>query len=419
MLQNSVTYGPARADMDRCADGTTRTQASGGNSLPAPEVNPVPDVPSPNYPEGTLLSLQVQQLEARIAELELCNQRFQEQVSIQADSAKYQPFRKVCSEFLTPGKIESPGYLFSSAGQSDVFVGNPVPGYSPCGVREIDSLARYHSCLGRIIPYLQKDLSDSFRMVCHGFIIGEGSDCDYERISGVIRCMEHLFHIAEASGNAFLRDMLFSYFVILDTTVMAVEGTYCLRRLCFENGWPKVLSGCYPTAPMAFCPAPACSILLQDLDAIVSREETLCHTCRIPHCPLRRYLGDRRESIRAGTGIQSVGSTHPDRKAKVAPLSEAEERAIAPFLKALREQGFLDGHNHWIKGKHKKAYAGWISRVISYNIETLSQLQIGDLLDVSYILKAASDADGDILVCNSVEKIFDDARIPFSRPPRR
>ncbi|MBO5545205.1 MAG: hypothetical protein J5951_00930, partial [Bacteroidales bacterium] len=88
-------------------------------------------------------------------------------------------------------------------------------------------------------------------------------------------------------------------------------------------------------------------------------------------------------------------------------------------LKALREQGFLDGHNHWIKGKHKKAYAGWIARVISYNIETLSQLQIGDLLDVSYILKAASDADGDILVCNSVEKIFDDARIPFSRPPRR
>ncbi len=41
------------------------------------------------------------------------------------------------------------------------------------------------------------------------------------------------------------------------------------------------------------------------------------------------------------------------------------------------------------------------------------------LLGLSYILKAASDADGDILVCNTIEKIFSDARIQFSKPPRR
>ena len=381
MLQNSVTYGPVRTEMDRCADVTARSRTGGESALPAPEARPV-------------------------------------SISPPANSAAYQPFHQVCSDFFTPGKIESPGYLYSSTGQSDILVSSPIPGYPPGGVREIDSLARYHTCLGRIVTFLQDDLFASFRKVCQGFIIGEGHDCDYERISLVLGSLESLFYAAEASGNMLLRDLVLSYFVILDTTLMIVDGSNCLRRFCYENGWAKVMSACYPTGHSAHCSTVVCSVLLRDLDAFVRREETLCGLCRNPHCPLRCYLGERRETVRAVAGIQSESLPSPGKRAKVTPLSEAETKAVAPFLKALREQGFLDDCNHWIKGKHKKAYAGWVARVISYNVETVSQLQVGDLLGVSYILKAASDADGDISVCNTVEKIFDDASIPFSRPPR-
>ncbi len=121
MLQNSVTYGPARTDMDRCAEVTARTRTSGGSVLLAPEAKP-----------------------AR--------------------------------------------------------TGGPIPDYPPRGVPEIDSLARYYSCLGRLVPFLQEDLFASFRKVCQGFIIGEGRDCDYERIPGVLSSLESLLRSA-GSGS--------------------------------------------------------------------------------------------------------------------------------------------------------------------------------------------------------------------------
>ena len=380
MLQNSVTYGPARTDMDRCADVTARTRTGGGSVLLAPEAKPA-------------------------------------RTSLPANPVAYEPFRQVCATFFTPGKIETPGYLYSSAGQTDILVGGPIPDYPPCGVPEIDSLARYYSCLGRLVPFLQEDLYASFRKVCQGFIIGEGRDCDYERIPGVLSSLESLFHAAEASGNALLRDMVLSYFVILDTTLMMAGGSHCLRRFCYENGFVRVLPACYPTGNPAHCPPPVCNILLPELDSAVSREEALCGPCRNPHCPLRHYLGNRKEDIRS-----LAGSTLENRTVEAAPqatsISEAEMTAIAPFLKVLREQGLLDNNNHWIKGRYKKAYAGWVARVIHYNVESVTQRRIGELLGVTHILKAASDADGDIQVCNMVEKIFADAGIRFSKPPR-
>ena len=366
--------------MDRCADVTARTQTSGGNVLLAPEAKPA-------------------------------------RTGLPAIPAVYEPFRQVCATFFTPGKIETPGYLYSSAGQADILVGSSIPDYPPCRVPEIDSLARYYSCLGRLAPFLQEDLFASFRKVCQGFIIGEGRDCDYERIPGVLSSLESLFHAAEASGNALLRDMVLSYFVILDTTLMMVSEPFCFRRFCYENGFVRMLPACYPTGNPAHCPPPVCNILLPDLDSAVSREEALCGPCRNPHCPLRHYLGNRKEEIR------SLAGNAPENRivkatSQVKPLAEAEMTAIAPFLKVLREQGLLDENNHWIKGRYKKAYAGWVARVIHYNVESVTQRRIGELLGVTHILKAASDADGDIQVCNMVEKIFADAGIRFSKPPR-
>ena len=95
-------------------------------------------------------------------------------------------------------------------------------------------------------------------VLSQGFIIGEGRDCDYERIPGVLSSLESLFHAAEASGNALLRDMVLSYFVILDTTLMMVGGSHCLRRFCYENGFVRVLPTCYPTGNPACCPPPVC-----------------------------------------------------------------------------------------------------------------------------------------------------------------
>lgn len=150
-------------------------------------------------------------------------------------------------------------------------------------IREVDALALYHSCLGRIIPYLLEDLFLSFSAVCTGLVIGEGQDYDLERISLLLNSLDILLQASDASGNTLLSDTVVSYFVILDVCLMKGITDHCLRRICFENGMTGVM-----------------------------------------------YL-----------------------------------------------------------------------------------------LGLSYILKAASDADGDILVCNTIEKIFSDTRIQFSKPPRR
>ena len=380
MLQNRVTYGPVWTDMDRCAEVTARTRTGGESALPAPEVKPV-------------------------------------STSLPAISPTYKPFRQVCATFFTPGKIENPEYLYSSTGQADILVGGSIPDYPSCGVREIDSLARYYSCLGRLVPFLQEDLFASFRKVCQGFIIGEGHDCDYERVFGVISSLENLFHAAEACGNMLLRDMVLSYFAVMDSSLIMVDGVLCLRRFCYENGLVMVLTACYPTGNPAHPMPPHCSVLSPDLDLTIALEEARCGPCHNPHCPLRNYLGNRRENIRDAAGDR-IENRKPNANAQARALSEAETRAIAPFMKVLREEGYLDEHDHWIKGGHKKAYAGWVARVIHYNVETVTQSKIGDLLGVTHILKAASDADGDLQVCNTIEKMFSDAHIPFSKPPR-
>lgn len=421
MLQEGVSYGPVRTDMDRCAEVTARTRTIGENALHAPEANLVPPAPQFIHPDDTLIYLQVQQLEQRVAELETILLRFQERASLPASPAGYRPFRQVCAAFFTPGKIESPGYIYFVSGQSDILVGESLPGYSPSGVREVDALALYHSCLGRIIPYLLEDLFLSFSAVCTGLVIGEGQDYDLERISLLLNSLDILLQASDASGNTLLSDTVVSYFVILDVCLMKGITDHCLRRICFENGMTGVMSVCYPVGDdrdSRSIPFPVRQVLLKELDSAIALEEVLCSHCADPHCPLRNYWGNHSASIRT-PAFDCPDTKDLQVKKGIKPLSDTEKKAITPYLKALRENGFLDEHNLWIKGKHKKAYAGWVARVISYNVESVSQLQIGDLLGLSYILKAASDADGDILVCNTIEKIFSDARIQFSKPPRR
>ena len=465
MHQNAVTCGPVKADMDRCAEAPGRMPQGNETAPPTSEASHFSSC-LPLSTEKAFLSLQINQLEKKVSELEhlvsvACpSQHFfqafsgvlnmlsifpahilipadgfsdfllsiQERIhsacmtyynhtAASADTMVEQPFREVCSAFFTRGKITSPKYLFAAHKQADILVGIPLPDYPTCGISEIDALARYHGCLGRILPFLKEDLHQSFRSICQGLIIGEGHDVDAERILGILKSLDKLHSVAEANGNALLREMVLSFFCILDTTLIGAEQEFCFRRFCFEYNHANLLLACYP-ADVGLMDISVREMLIQRLDDHTIREGNMCRLCSNPYCPIRSYFESRCDDIRAA-GKPCHEKEKSGKQKEIKPLTEQQKKDIHPFLMELRKAGLLDDNNHWVKKKnYKKAHAGWVARIICNNVSGITQLQIGELLGVSYILKAAAEADGDDRVCDHMEAIFREAKIQFTPPPR-
>lgn len=461
MHQNAVTCGPVKADMDRCAEAPGRMLQGNETAPPTSEAVRFSSGAPVQHADKISLTIQVSSLEQKVSELERlsgegpCDERIRAQlfgeifrtllslpgdllgsadeiafritslqnrcyaalrsdITVKSVSSS-QPFRQVCASFLTPGREWMPKYVFSGQGQADILVGLPLPGYSCCGVREVDSLAHYHECLGRVVPFLREDLVLSFRQVCRGLIIGESREVDEMRVIGILNSLDQLFTHAVGVGNLFLQELVQIYFVLMDLELMTLGSKGCIRRICFVKDATRLLFSSYPIGSVTQCPTTVSNLLIPELTHILPKEQQMCADCSLKHCPHRLFLMSREVDIRSSvkTGVMSP---ERERMLRVKPLSRKQNQEILPFLTALQNAGYVDENFHWIRGKYPKPYAGWAARVIHYNVPSVSETQIGVIFDVEYILKAASDASISETVRKTVEGVFKNAGLSFSSP---
>lgn len=311
---------------------------------------------------------------------------------------------EICAAFFTPGKLTDYryDYLTESTG---VITGTPIPGYTSCSIPEIDALATYHGCLGRIADYIEEDLLISFACVCTGFIIGEGRDIDTPRLLPVIRSLNYLMHWAIGVGNYILLRLSVSCYIILEITLMPIGPLGCIRTLCYRERTIDIIRATYPSEDATLprqCLITArqtrSTVLNHRLAETQTCERKMCSQCSQNRCPLRGWYG---------THTEEILPNEAKKNSTIKPLTAEELASLKPYFEAYQKAGLLDTDNRFInkRGQTNK-HAFWIVEMLRDHFPEIEATRLAAHIGKPLILTERCRAEADEKVALFIQGII-------------